>query len=247
MGQLTSQRLGSRLLAIFLVQVLWLHNQSFAQQLYNLTGNGYSCSDTGKKTCNAFALYRAQPGYSDIPSIATLFNVEASAIADLNRLEVNQSLFAAEPVLLPLTCGCYNNASYANLTYTMLIGDSFSAVNAGAFEYLSTAPAVTDANSNLDANDIQPPQMVAFPVFCACPSTTQISEGVTALVTYPIARGDTVDQIAPLFGVASADIAKANELNAQLAIFYQQTILIPTNTSQPFYNFTPPILPGKRG
>ncbi|CAM6089636.1 unnamed protein product [Calypogeia fissa] len=235
MGQSQIWSLCRHLLAVLLVLVIGLNIQSsHAQQLYN--GETYYCSDSGKTSCGAFALYRGQTGYTDLTTIAGLFNTRANTLANLNNLTVNGILTIGQPVVIPLTCICYNQTSYANLTRIIVSGDTFYDLNVNQFESLSTTNAVINANPTLDYYDLQIGTPMIFPVRCACPSLAQIAANVTSLVTYPILKEDSTSQIALSFGASTDSVINANNLvGANTVINPQTTLLIPINTSTPHY------------
>ncbi|CAM6110804.1 unnamed protein product [Calypogeia fissa] len=235
MGQSQIWSLCRHLVAVLLVSVIGLNNQcSNAQQPYN--GETYFCSNSGKTSCGAFALYRGQTGYTDLTSIASLFNTGSKTLANLNKLPVNGTLTIGQPIFIPLTCICFNQTSYANLTHTIVSGDTFYDLNVNNFESLSTTNAVINANPTLDVYNLQIGTTMIFPVRCACPSTSQIAADVTSLVTYPILKDDSSSQVAGSFGVPTDSVINANTLvGANSGIGPQTTLLIPINTSTPHY------------
>ncbi|CAM6089635.1 unnamed protein product [Calypogeia fissa] len=235
MGHLQIWSLCRHLLAVLLVLVTGLNNQcSNAQQLYN--GETYVCSDSGQTSCGAYVLYRGQTGYTDLTSIAALFNTRARKLANLNKLPLNRTLTIGQPVIIPLTCNCYNQTSYANLTHNIASGDTFYELNVNQFEFLSTTNAVINANPTLDYYNLQIGTPMIFPVRCACPSLAQIGADVKSLVTYPIVDGDSLGSIAASFGVVTESVINANTLVGENSrIGPQTTLLIPINTRMPHY------------
>ncbi|CAM6127023.1 unnamed protein product [Calypogeia fissa] len=179
---------------LFVLIIAILNNQSSqAQQLYD-TGT-YTCSDFGAQSCSAFALYRAQNDYTDLTSIATLFNTNETTLADLNSLPASGKLAMGQTLIVPLTCICFNQTSYANLTHIIAAGDDFYDLNVNAFESLSTTEAVIEANPSLNYMDLVIGTEMVFPARCACPSQAQIGDGVEALVTYPVQNGDSTGEV----------------------------------------------------
>jgi hypothetical protein len=230
-----------QLLSVLLVLVLGLQCRSFAQQSYG--GETYFCSNSEKTKCGAFALYRAQANYADLTSIAALFNLNPTDLTGLNKgVAVNQTLNSGYPILVPLTCICFNQTSYANLTHQIVSGDTFYLVNLQNFESLSTTQAVINANPTLDYLNLTIGTYMVVPVRCACPSLAQINSAVKSLVTYPVVAGDAVPQIAASFGVPMLSVISANELvGANSQIDVQTTLLIPINSSSP--NYTEVVFP----
>ncbi|CAM6089637.1 unnamed protein product [Calypogeia fissa] len=244
MGHSQVWKLCSHLLAILLVLVIGVNNQcSNAQQAYN--GDTYFCSNSGNTSCGAFALYRAQPGYADITSIATLFNTDSTTLANLNQVPAIWTLSMWQPIIIPLTCICYNQTSYVNLTHNIASGDTFYGLSVIQFESLSTTNAVINANPTLDYYNLQIGTPMIFPVRCGCPSLAQIAAGVTSLVTYPIVDGDSLGNIAASFGVPADSVINANTLvGGDSSVSPQSTLLIPINISTPNYTgFVSPSAP----
>ena len=68
-----------------------------------------------------------------------------------------------------------------------------------------------------------------MPLRCACPTAAQAAAGARFLVTYLVDVSDELAAVAARFGVDSATVAEANQLQPPFTIFPYTTLLIPVS------------------
>ncbi|XP_052191130.1 serine/threonine receptor-like kinase NFP [Diospyros lotus] len=207
-------------LLLFLIFHPHHNHHSRAQQAPNTTG--FTCTANQNQNqstypCQTYAFYRAAaPDFLDLASIADLFSVSRRMISIPSNISSPAApLHPNQPLFVPLTCSCnsINNSlslSYANLTYTINKGDTFYYVSTSHFQNLTTFQSAEIVNSNVSPDLLQIGQTVIFPVFCRCPSTTQLQKQAYFLVSYVFQPSDNLSSIASRFGSTTESIVDVN-------------------------------------
>ncbi|KAM4125909.1 hypothetical protein ACB094_01G347800 [Castanea mollissima] len=118
-------------------------------------GTNFSCSVNSVPSCETYVAYFAKPPeYLDLANISVLFDMKVSLIEKASQL-----------LLEPVTCGCNGNQYFANVTYQIKEGDSYSVISVNSFENLADWHVVKDMNPTLDPNFMQIGVEVIFPLF----------------------------------------------------------------------------------
>lgn len=150
----------------------------------------------------------------NLENISDLFGVSASSIAQASNLVSKYTsltrLVAGQLLLVPVTCGCTGNQSFANITYPIKSGDSYYVVSINTFENLTKWQVVEDMNPALTPSLLQIGVKVIFPLFCKCPSNMYSDYGIQYLITYVWQPDDDIFRVSAKFNVTALDISGAN-------------------------------------
>lgn len=210
----------SSLLLFFLFYCHLLH-LSDAQPEANTTG--FTCT-TSQYTypCQTYAFYQARaPDFLDLASIGDLFSVSRLKISEPSNISSPSSaLVAGQPLFVPISCSCNSintttNFSYANLSYVIKPNDTFYIVSTFKFMNLTTYFSVELVNPTLVATNLSIGVTVLFPIFCKCPNTTQVQNGVNYLISYVFQPFDNLSSVASRFNVSQQSIIDVNGNNFQ--------------------------------
>ncbi|KAK1430389.1 hypothetical protein QVD17_13090 [Tagetes erecta] len=200
--------------------LLHLHNffqLSFSQTLPPNT-TGYACDFNQTATsCQTYAFFRAMgPNQLDLASISDLFSVSRPMIAKPSNLtSLTSPLSPNQSLFIPLTCTCNlvnttTYLSYAKINYTIKAGDTFYIVSTNLFHNLTTYQSVEIVNPTLVPINLTIGQDVIFPIFCKCPTKTQLQNNVNYLISYVFQPFDTISSIALIFGSSRNSIVEVN-------------------------------------
>ncbi|XP_077248193.1 serine/threonine receptor-like kinase NFP [Tasmannia lanceolata] len=190
---------------------------------------GYTCSPNQSiYPCQTYALYRASaPNFLDLGSIGDLFGLSRLMISKPNNLSSpSTTLSPDQNLLIPITCSCTSNHSYANVTYQINAGDTFWFVSTSKFQNLTTYQAVELVNPSLVPTNLTIGVQVIFPIFCQCPTQTQLQNRINFIITYLSQPSDTLSSIASKFG---SNIQSLISVNRQTNVTPFSTILVPVS------------------
>ncbi|XP_054810612.1 serine/threonine receptor-like kinase NFP [Prosopis cineraria] len=201
--------------ANFFLSVILVSSTSHraAQPLSIDKGANFSCPVDAPSSCETYVTYFAQsPNFLSIINISDLFRVSPLSIARASNIvfEDNHKLIPGQLLLVPVTCGCTGSHSFANISYVMQKGDSFHFVSTSQFENLTNWRAAEAFNDTLDPNLLLAGTTVIFPLFCGCPSKTQLQKGIKFLITYVWQPNDNLFITSSKFNASSIDIVTAN-------------------------------------
>ncbi|ONK60169.1 uncharacterized protein A4U43_C08F15110 [Asparagus officinalis] len=220
-------------LSFFLIEIV------LPTLLLNLTASIISAQSTDKNItdfscsaspCKTYVTYRTQPpDYIELGQVSDLFGVSRLSIMTANNLPSEDvTFFPDQLVFVPILCGCTGNRSFVNTTYEIKAGDSFYFVSISAFENLTDYQVVQDSNPMLVPASLKVGQEVIFPIYCQCPSKTQLDQGFKFLVTYVWQREDDISSLSRKMNTSSEAIVIANNYrNFSDAIAFP--ILIPVS------------------
>ncbi|KAL5537349.1 hypothetical protein UlMin_045945 [Ulmus minor] len=223
------------ILSLLLFLSLFCSSQSQQSYLNNSWNNcsinrdiskGYLC-DGHKKSCKSFVTFRSKNPYNTAINIASLLGSEASEIASLNNISsVVQNITTNKLVRVPISCTCSGNIFQHFAPYTVKKSDTYFETATKIYQNLTTCQALIGQNY-YEPESIPVGAVLMVPVRCACPSKNQTASGVTYLLTYIIATGDTVTTIGKQFGVSVSSILEANMLNVNSMILAGTPLLVP--------------------
>lgn len=147
----------------------------------------------------------------DVANISDLFGVTPSRIAEASNLGsgINQ-LFPGQLLLVPINCGCTGSRYFANITYQIKSGDTYYLVSLDSLENLTRWQEVQEFNPSLDPKLLQIGTNLTFPLFCKCPTVTQMENSISKLITYVWQQTDDVLRVSETFNASSADIEAEN-------------------------------------
>ncbi|CAN4081612.1 unnamed protein product [Withania somnifera] len=192
------------------------------------TDTDFSCSLNSSWSCDTYVTYRARPpNFFDVGSISDLLEVSRLSIAKATSLASEDTeLFPDQLLLVPIKCYCNGSHYFSNVTYEIKKGDSFYSVSIGAFENLTNYHVVQDMNPTLDPTNLTIGAEAVFPLFCKCPTHSDLGKGLQYLVTYVWQPWDDILPVSNMFGASAADILAANNYrNFTAAICFP--VLIP--------------------
>ncbi|WOL05738.1 hypothetical protein Cni_G14469 [Canna indica] len=194
---------------------LWLPQADAQPEL----SDGVRCSaDRSIYPCQAYALYQANPSRvplsKDLASVGDLFGVSRAMIARSSNLTVAESsapLRQGELLLVPITCGCDRNRSYAPAAYQIVPDDTFYLVSTVTYGNLTAYPAVELVNPTLVPENLDVGVITIFPIFCQCLKNNTVGgKSILGLVTYVLQPADTYASVAASFGTDVATLTAIN-------------------------------------
>ncbi|XP_062102317.1 serine/threonine receptor-like kinase NFP [Humulus lupulus] len=176
------------------------------------SGTNFSCSADSQPSCQTYAAYFAQsPDFIDLNSIANLFGVSPLSISEAsNMVPEHTKLIPGKLLLIPLSCNCNGSYYFANITHNITMGESYYLVSTYSFENLTKWPLVRDMNPELNPNLLQIGTKVIFPLYCGCPSKSQLEIGIKYLISYVWQPNDDIGGVSAKFNSTEVDIVTEN-------------------------------------
>lgn len=160
---------------------------------------GYSCNGISP-SCKAYLTFRSHPPFDSVSSISNLLSADPSQLSALNLVSENATFEPNKMVLVPVNCSCSGQYYQANASYIVKHEDTRFFITNNTFQGLSTCQAIRAQNSNLTRFLYSGTRLIV-PLRCACPTKNQSDAGVNYLLTYLVARGESVSIISSKFGV----------------------------------------------
>ncbi|KAL1556995.1 protein LYK5-like [Salvia divinorum] len=190
----------------------------------------YSCNDQ-RHSCKALLMFRTQPPYVSVSSIANLTSSDPKEMARLNNITTSEILPPGSAVFVPAMCLCLGKYYQANTSYVYkCTNETYFTIANQTYQGLTSCNALKRHNPYSEVKLI-PSINLRVPLRCACPSEEQISNGTKFLLTFLIAWHDSVANISKKFNVSAKSVAAANGFATEDPIIYPfTTILIPLKT-----------------
>lgn len=186
---------------------------------------GYTCNGA-RRSCQAYLTFRARAPYNSVATISTLLAANPSQLGQLNSVsDQNAVLDADRVVLVPVTCSCSGQQYQANASYTVRQDDTFFGIANNTFQGLSTCQALQVQNT-FSSGSLAVGARLNVPLRCACPTQTQVDDGVRFLLSYLVTWNQFVSSISALFGVDTAKTLAANGLSETDSNIYPFTTLL---------------------
>ncbi|GAA0175961.1 transmembrane signal receptor [Lithospermum erythrorhizon] len=187
--------------------------------------NGYSSS------CKAFLVFRAHEPYNSVPTIAALLSVDQKDVAEINNVTRLRVFPAGQEVIIPVNCFRSNLYYQANATYQIPTAhETYFLIANDTYQGLTTCMSLKHANE-ISEFRLQQRLELQVPLRCACPTTRQVKNGTTYLLTYPITWKENVSYISWRFNVSSKSLAEANSFSDKSHMLFPfTTILVPLQT-----------------
>ncbi|KAK7307574.1 hypothetical protein VNO77_40766 [Canavalia gladiata] len=219
--------LPSRSRSLCLTLMLFFTN--IAAQSQQTNGTNFSCSANSPPSCETYVTYIAQsPNFLSLTNISDIFDTSPLSIARASNLEQeDDNLIPDQVLLVPLTCGCTGNRSFANISYEINKGDSYSFVATTSYENLTNWHAVMDLNLDLSPNTLPVGVKIIFPLLCKCPSKNQLYKGIKYLITYMWQPNDNVSFVSAKFGASPEAILTENNYGQNFTAAVNLPVLIP--------------------
>ncbi|CAL2269723.1 unnamed protein product [Prunus armeniaca] len=203
--------------------------------LWNCSGNpatskGYLC-DASVKSCEAFVTFRSRAPHDTAISIAYLLGSESSKIASINKVSASDKIPSNKLIVVPVSCSCSGNIFQHYSPYTVIKNDTYFKTANDTYQGLTTCQAMIGQNY-YDPENIPVGAVLTVPVRCACPSENQTADGITSLLTYIVAKNDTIASIGGMFGVNTQSITVANMLSQDIIIDLNTPVLVPLKSKR---------------
>ncbi|XP_061374482.1 serine/threonine receptor-like kinase NFP [Gastrolobium bilobum] len=226
------------LLSLLLAQMLFF--TKIAGQSQQTHGTKFSCPVDSPPSCETYVTYIAQsPNFLSLTNISDIFDTSPLSIARASNLGAeDDKLIPGQVLLVPVTCGCMGNHSFANISYEIKQGDSYSFVATTSYENLTNWQIVIALNPGLNPNLIPVGIQVVVPLFCRCPSKNQLEKGIKYLITYVWQPNDNVSLVSAKFGASPADILIENNYGQNFTTATNLPVLIPV-TELPYLTQPP--------
>ncbi|XVE87248.1 hypothetical protein DITRI_Ditri18aG0101200 [Diplodiscus trichospermus] len=186
---------------------------------------GYTCNGLNR-SCQSYLVFRSQPLFNNVTSIANLLSSDPSQIAQINEVSETASFETNQMVIVPVNCSCSGDYYQVNATYTIQSGDGYFSVANSTFQALSTCQAIQNQQPGISSNNLTIGLRITVPLRCACPTKNQTDEGINYLLSYPVAQGDSVSGISELSGADFERTLEANQLT-DTNIFFFTSLLVP--------------------
>ncbi|CAL0331840.1 unnamed protein product [Lupinus luteus] len=217
----------SHSLSLVLALMLFFTNITVQSQQINATD--FSCPVDSPPSCETYMTYIAHsPNFLSVVSISNIFDTSPLSIARASNLDAEDNTLIPNQVLLvPVTCSCIGNRSFANISYEIKLGDTYQFVVETIYENLTNWLVVADLNPGLVPTLLTVGVEVIFPLFCRCPSKNQLNRGIKNLITYVWQPTDTVSIVSSKFDASSADILSENNYGQNFTAAIHQPVLIP--------------------
>ncbi len=196
-----------------------------------------AASASGTKT------YKVKSG-DGLIALARQFNMSTQALADLNGIGANDSLFVGQNLKVPASVDfsaansspvatpapsrpASTPSSAATSNYTVKSGDTLIGI---ASSLGLSAAQIAAVNSNIDANTrLQLGQTIKVPV-----SKSQVDRQLNnQAVSYKVQAGDTLTGVAKRYNIGISELAAANNLTTTSNLILGKTITIPAAGSRP--------------
>ncbi|KAK9058995.1 hypothetical protein SSX86_021614 [Deinandra increscens subsp. villosa] len=220
---------------LFIFCFLLIHNLFILSSPQALPPNttGYACDlNQTAPSCQTYAFFTPMgPDQVDLASISDLFSVSRPMIAKPSNLtSLTSPLSPNRSLFVPLTCTCNSvnsttNLSFAKINYTIKAGDTFYLVSTAQFHNLTTYQSVEIANPTLVPINLTIGQDVIFPIFCKCPTKTQLQNNLNYLISYVFQPFDTISSVASRFGSTTSSIVEVNGDNIRPS----DTVFVPVS------------------
>ncbi|KAK4254042.1 hypothetical protein QN277_009474 [Acacia crassicarpa] len=220
------------LLLSLLSQSLHCCSQSDLQCSFNDTYKlGQDCNGL-QQSCTSFVTFRSNPAYNTSLSIANLLGSEASSIASINNIPSNtKHIPSNQVVIVPIDCSCLGGIYQHVISYTVEIGDNFSAVAHSTYQGLAICQMIVRQNYAASAHLNKVGDEISVPVLCACPAADQISDGVSSLLVHSISFGESPNSIAQAYGVNLQTLLTTDQLSSNTTLYPFTTLLVPLKPS----------------
>ncbi|XP_058081077.1 lysM domain receptor-like kinase 4 [Magnolia sinica] len=224
----------------FLFSILSLITSSYpplAQQPYAGLAI-YKCSNTNESTsvlgytcngqnpsCQSYLIFWSRPPYDTVLSISEHLASHPTQLSAINSVSEAATFQTNKMVIAPVNCSCSGQYYQVNSSYVFRKEDTRYIVANEIHQGLSTCQAVRVQTSY--SRVIPPDTKITVPLRCSCPTRNQSSDGVKYLLSYLVAKGDSIGGIARRFGVDVQRILYANSLSNISKIYPATTLLIP--------------------
>jgi len=117
--------------------------------------------------------------------------------------------------------------------HTIASGDTFWLLSVTIYGGLTTYQAMMILNPTKDVYDLNIGDTIMVPIFCACPTETQIANGASFLLTHTVYPGETLDVVSGYYGISTAELSAANQIATNTSLTVNTTLLVPLASLPP--------------
>ncbi|KAI3807275.1 hypothetical protein L1987_23200 [Smallanthus sonchifolius] len=217
-------------------------------QAFNCTNESlYTCNGQ-HPSCTSFLIFKSQPPYNSITTIALLMSSTPYELALINVVSETTVFPSDKDIIIPVNCSCSHQYYQANTTYHIEPQSlTYFVVANTTFQGLSTCGSMKHANP-YNEFELKHGFELKVPLRCACPTKHQILSGTKYLLTYRLSFGDTLDLVASKFNITPKSVLTANGIKESNTLYAFTTLLIPlpdkpsiSQTVIQAYKPTPPL------
>ncbi|PKI60363.1 hypothetical protein CRG98_019299 [Punica granatum] len=168
-------------------------------------------SSESETRCSTFAVLRTNSRFSSLSNLSFYLGINKFVVADTNGFSADTEFLPRDlPLLIPIDCKCNSAAGVfeAELTKTAIKGESLFGI-LDSLEGLTSCQAIWDKNPRVLPWNLGDGISLTVPIKCACP-TFDKSPGTRLLITYPLAKGDSVSTLASRFNTTQEAIILTN-------------------------------------
>ncbi|KAH6821554.1 hypothetical protein C2S53_011733 [Perilla frutescens var. hirtella] len=195
-----------------------LQNVQAQDQLPTTIGPNCTTNQTqSSNSCETYAFYRATPpNFLDLASIGDLFALSRPAISTPSNISSPAApLLPDQSLFVPIKCSCNavnttTTISYAGMNYTIKSGDTFYLVSTLSYQNLTTFQSVEAVNPTFEPTKLDVGDVIVFPIFCKCPTSSQRRNGFNYLISYVFQPSDSLSIVASRFGAEEKSITEVN-------------------------------------
>ncbi|CAI8613221.1 unnamed protein product [Vicia faba] len=217
-------------------QLLTCQQEYLNSTVFDCTNNpsvpkGYLCNGL-KKSCTSFLVFKSKPPHNNPARISNLLGSEASTIASINKISINEKIPSNKSIIVPVFCSCAGNIYQHSTSYSVKQNDTYYELVKETYQGLTTCQALMGQNYYAPVN-IAIGAELTVPVLCACPTKNLTAKGVTSLLVHMVNYGDTVKSIGEAYGVDEPSMREANEFpvlqsaNSTVILFASTPIVVP--------------------
>ncbi|KAI3885296.1 hypothetical protein MKW98_002688 [Papaver atlanticum] len=204
--------------------------------------SGFHCNAPAsvQEHCSTFVLFRANSHYSSLHNITFYLSFNRKVLDGANGFTPkNDLLVKDQAILIPIECKCNGSFFQSDVTKTTIKKDGFYEI-AESLEGLTTCKAIQEKNKGISPRDLKEKLRLLVPLRCACPTQLELKQKTAMLLSYPVAVGDTIQNVASKFKVTPAAIISANSRSGP----FKPTKLEPLSTLLIPLAKKPAIIPG---
>ncbi|KAF8399928.1 hypothetical protein HHK36_015799 [Tetracentron sinense] len=223
-----------RALAFFILVLVLAHGQNLLScDTYLPDASGYRYNGSkSQDQCRTFAMFRTNSYYSSLFNLSFYLGLDRSVIADASGFSSDAEFLPKDqPLLIPIDCNCSEGFFRAEVTKITVKGESFYGI-AESLEGLTTCKAIQEKNPSVSPWGLEDKVRLLIPLRCACPSPSELSQGIKFLLSYPISEDDTVSNLACKFNTTREAIISANNRSGTFkpeSLVPVSSVLIPLN------------------
>ena len=149
-------------------------------------------------------------------TIANKYGTTVDSIVSLNNIQNPNLIYVGQILRIPTTQNALQNSENSTVYYTVKSGDTLSKI---ADEYNVTVESIARENSISNPNIIYVGQVLKI-------ETVRYNVHATGKVIYLVKPGDTLSQIAQIYGTTVSELVRINDIQNPNLIYVGEKIRI---------------------